>query len=367
MIKRLYVHNFRCLENFELPVASKPSTLLIGGNGAGKSTVGHALGMLRSVARGATRIRDLVKPKDFARGRSDSPMRLELDVELGRSVYQYVLAFELPAGFSELRVLEERFVVDGAPVFTRKNAQVFLGPGPGARFLIDWHLVGLPIVQETGEADPLAIFKRWLSRMLVLAPEPRRMLSESSGASLEPDRAVANVGEWFTGLVASSPAAYATIASYLKDVMPDFTSITNPLTGSETRNLIVNFQRDSATLALPFGDLSDGEKCFFVGALVLAANEAYGPLFCFWDEPDAHLSMWEVHHFVMALRGRFERGGQFVMSSHAAEAIRAFSDENTFVASRRTHLEPTQLRSLASIERGPGDLIDVVLRGELAE
>ena len=39
MIERLYVHNFRCLENFTLDLAGHPSALLIGKNGAGKSTV----------------------------------------------------------------------------------------------------------------------------------------------------------------------------------------------------------------------------------------------------------------------------------------------------------------------------------------
>ena len=40
--------------------------------------------------------------------------------------------------------------------------------------------------------------------------------------------------------------------------------------------------------------------------LVLAANTAYGPLFCFWDEPDNFLSLSEVGHFVLALRKAFQ-------------------------------------------------------------
>jgi len=43
MLKRLYIHNFRCLENFELLMKDMPSALLIGKNGAGKSSVGIAL------------------------------------------------------------------------------------------------------------------------------------------------------------------------------------------------------------------------------------------------------------------------------------------------------------------------------------
>jgi len=36
MIKRLYIHNYRCLENFELPISEIPSSLLVGRNGMSK-------------------------------------------------------------------------------------------------------------------------------------------------------------------------------------------------------------------------------------------------------------------------------------------------------------------------------------------
>ena len=37
MLQRLYIHNFRCLENFEFKPSDASSALLIGKNGAGKS------------------------------------------------------------------------------------------------------------------------------------------------------------------------------------------------------------------------------------------------------------------------------------------------------------------------------------------
>ena len=97
VIRRLYVHNFRCLENFELPIARRPSALLIGKNGAGKTTVGLALEVLQKIARGTNRVGDLVKRKDFARGREDVPIRFEIEVELGGQGYEYTIAFEYPS------------------------------------------------------------------------------------------------------------------------------------------------------------------------------------------------------------------------------------------------------------------------------
>lgn len=112
MIRRFYVHNFRCFENFELPVSGLSSALLTGNNGSGKSTVGLALEVLQKIGRGKNRAKSLVEPKDFCRGRTDVPMRFEIEVELNARVYEYVVAFDFPEGFKELRVLEERLTVE---------------------------------------------------------------------------------------------------------------------------------------------------------------------------------------------------------------------------------------------------------------
>src|SRR5437868_11086938 len=124
MIRRFYVHNFRCLENFELPISKRSTALLIGSSGTGKSTVGSALEILQSIARGTNRLRELLTPSDFARGRSDVPLRLEVESFLEGQSYEYILALELPPGFRELRIAEERLSIDGQRIYSRDRAQV---------------------------------------------------------------------------------------------------------------------------------------------------------------------------------------------------------------------------------------------------
>ena len=373
MIRRLYVHNFRSLENFELPISGLSSALLIGDNGSGKTTVGRALEILQRIARGMNRVGDLAKPKDFFLGRKDAPMRFEIEVELEATTYGYAIAFELPVGFRELRVLDEKLTVDGKPVYTREMAQVHLaksGQAKEAKFPIDWHLVALPIVQQESAKDPLSAFKQWLARMLILRPIPPLISGDSEDETLEPNSQVTNFGAWFAGLLANAPSAYAKIDKYLKQLMPDLEDIRNPLAGGDSRRLEVQFTSDPGpgSVCLSFEDLSDGEKCFMICAMVLAANDAYGPLLCFWDEPDSHLALSEVGHFVLALRRAFQSGGQFIATSHNPEAIRRFSDENTFLLSRKSHLEPTIVRPLKEVRTGgafSGDLVGALVRGDL--
>lgn len=367
MIKRLYVHNFRCLENFELPISERLSSLLIGKNGTGKSTIGSVLEVFQSIARGTNRVGQLVRPFDFAQGRADIPIRFEIEATIGGKVYGYTLALELPDGFKELRVCEEKLAVDGKPIFSRDNAQVELAGtsrDKQAKFLVDWHLIALPVIQEQSTSDPLYIFKTWLARMLILAPIPSLITGDSEGETLTPNRNVTDFGAWFSGLLAYSPAAYTQIDEYLKEVMPDFRDIKNPVSGKEFRSLTIQFQQDRSVLSLPFSAMSDGEKCFFICAVVLAANESYGPIFCFWDEPDNYLSLSEVGHFVMALRRSFQERGQLLVTSHNPEAVRRFSDENTLVMGRRSHLEPSIIRPLSEMQVD-GDLVDALIRNDV--
>ena len=278
-----------------MPISGQSSALLIGKNGSGKSTVGLALEILQKIARGTNRVGDLVKPKDFARGRADVPMRFEIEVELDAKIYAYALALEFPKGFKELRVLEERLDVDGQSEYKRDAAQVQLETRGDLRrlavgsFPIDWHLVALPIIQQQLPSDPVSVFKQWLGRMLILRPVPSLMPGDSTEETLEPSPQVSDFGDWFSGLLAYAPSAYAEIDSYLKQVMPDLRDIKNPVIGKDSRSLVVQFSNDQGSVNLPFEDLSDGEKCFMICALVLAANHAYGPVFCFWDEPDNYL------------------------------------------------------------------------------
>lgn len=368
MLERLYIHNYRCLENFEFKPGTATSSLLIGKNGTGKSTLAQALKIFQTIGRGSNRVNQLVQPRDFSLGRNHVPMRLELVARLGERVFHYTLALDLPEHFRELRVLEEKLVVDNKPLYTRELAQVTLlrqgDDQPEAHFGIDWHLVALPVIQDSAKTDALAVFRAWLARMVLLAPIPRRIYGETVDETLEPAEDASNLAAWLAGLLAHYPAAYSLLSEYLQQVMPDLQDFRFEREGKEAKALLVRFKAHNAQHELDFDALSDGEKCFFLCGILLAANRHYGPLLAFWDEPDNYLSLSEVSHFVMALRRGFHHsGGQILMTSHNEEAIRRFSNENTWVLDRKSHLEPTLIRSLDEIS--PDDVIQALICGEL--
>ena len=373
MLKRLYVHNFRCLENFELTTKSLPSILLIGKNGVGKSTIRAVLEIFQSISRGNNRIKDLVKASDFSRGRSDVPIRFEIDILLGESTYSYTLALAFSQSSEELQIVEEQLLASGKVIFSRIDAIIAINktlilystPSDSEPiFQIDQNLAALPIIQPKSSTDPLHIFKTWLARMIIMAPIPRWMTGNSTSETLEPSLYGENFGEWFSGLLRNYPAAYTQIDRYLRKVMPDFQEILNESMGKVSKSMTIRFFDKNANLNVEYKNLSDGEKCFILCAVILAANKSYGPLFCFWDEPDNYLSISEVGHFVADLRRAFQGQSQIILTSHHPEAIRKFSHENTLVLDRKSHLEPTLITLLDEIPY-KGDLISNLIRGDI--
>lgn len=127
----------------------------------------------------------------------------------------------------------------------------------------------------------------------------------------------------------------------------------------------MRFKAGNAQHRLDFDALSDGEKCFFLCGVVLAAHQSYGPLFAFWDEPDNYLSLSEVSHFVMALRRGFfhQGGGQIWMTSHNEEAVAPlFTTTPGCWAARATWA--TLIRPLAELGV-ESDVVQALICGEL--
>lgn len=368
MLQRLYIHNFRCLENFEFKPGDTSSALLIGKNGSGKSTLAQVFKIFQAVGRGTNRVGKLLKSGDFTLDRTNIPIRLEMEAMLSNHVFRYSLVLDLPERFKELRVLEEKLVLDEEIVYSRELAQVTIkrqgAAQSEAKFNIDWHLIALPVIQDPSSSDALSAFRGWLSNMIILAPIPRMMGGYADCETLEPQEDGNNFADWLSGILAQYPAAYSILTHHLQEIMPDLSGFRFERMGKDAKSLLVNFKSDANEHEFEFDRLSDGEKCFFLCAVVLAANRSYGPLFAFWDEPDNYLALSEVSHFVMALRQGFNKGGQIIMTSHNEEAVRRFSNDSTWVVGRRSHLEPSIIRLLEELPPRT-DVVQSLLYGDL--
>ena len=94
MLKRLYVHNYKCLVNFEINF-DKDISLFLGANGSGKSTVFEVLTKLRRVIVNEEKVANIFDETDCPRWlnlKSEiNDTRFELDIEIGHEIYRYLL------------------------------------------------------------------------------------------------------------------------------------------------------------------------------------------------------------------------------------------------------------------------------------
>ena len=364
MIERLYVHNFRCLENFTLDLAGHPSAVLIGKNGAGKSTVLRCLEIFQRICRGTSRVKDLISTTDFTQFRTDRPMRFEVELTLGEKRFKYAIAFEWFPEVREAHILDESLSVDGNDVFTRHKSQIQLSGG--SRFLLDWRVFALPVINEQPPARSVQDVKTFFASMILIAPVPSVMTGFAEAPSMELQYDAANYASCLLAMLQQKPKAYGTFESYMKTVIPDFSSIENPLRGESGTQLIVKFEGENPqrSLSVEFKALSDGEKCFFLSAYIIASNMVGAPVICMWDEPDNHLSLSEVGQFITSLRKMTNRSGQFIATTHHPETVRKFSDESTFVLTRKSHFDPCVVRPLVDFSYS-GDLVNALISDEI--
>ncbi len=365
MIKRLHVHNFRCLENFTLDFAGQPSAVLIGRNGSGKSTVLRVLRVFQKICRGSSRVDNVIRASDFTRHRKELPMHFEVDVALAGKQFRYSISFEWPPEFREARILKEELLCDGLTIFTRKQAQVNLAEG--TTFGLDWHVFALTVINERPPSQSIQDVKAFFANMMLVAPIPQQIEGFSEEPSTSLDYHAGNYASCLRAMLQQKPKAYSDFEAFIKEVIPDFSSIENRDRGKDGGSqLIVTFEPREAkeSASYDFDDLSDGEKCFMLAAYIYASNAAGPPVVCVWDEPDNHLSLSEVGHFITAMRKMTNKGGQFIATTHHPETIRKFSDENTFVLTRRSHVDPAEPKLLDKFGY-KGDLIHALVRDEI--
>ena len=119
MITRLYVNNFRCLVNFKAEFDS--FAVLCGPNGAGKSSVFDALRLLRNLGTGdallgGTGEQD-VAGLEFTNWLDSTVQEFELGLSVDGHVFEYVIHVEQTADFEKPRVIHEKALCDGQPLF----------------------------------------------------------------------------------------------------------------------------------------------------------------------------------------------------------------------------------------------------------
>lgn len=367
MLKRIYVHNYKCLVNFELRLGEL--ALLLGSNGAGKSSVLDVVFALRQILSGAAKITDAEAfPGHTLTVWQTSPLQVfELEVELSDTgPLTYRLEVEHERETARARVALERLTATSGPLFEFRMGEVQLyrdNHSLGPKFPGDWSESWLAHLVPRKENPRPTRFLDFVRKIIVSGIYPHGIVSESRSEASLLTRDGSNFAAWYRSLVQERPDLLSEYIAALTNIIAGFKGIRLQQVGLEARVLVVAFEGSEGRYELNLDLISDGQRALIVlyALLHLAGSQGHALLL---DEPDNYVALPEIQPWLMALSDACgETIPQAILCSHHPELIDYLGPEHGIVLEREG-AGPVTTRALADRKlEGALKLSESVARG----
>jgi predicted ATPase len=346
MLTRLYCDNYKCLVNFEF--RPQPLQLLMGRNGAGKSTVFEVLELLGAFVRGEP-FRD--EPLDehlvgrtCTRWQRVERQRFELEVRGDEGEYRYELVVDewgQPTAYP--RVLKESVTLDGKPLFLFENGTLHLHNNQfleKVQFPLSPRRSGLSIVESRKDNTKLSWLKDWLGRILCVQIDPKRMGARAEKEVVRPTFNLSNFADWYRHLRLSQGKAMEDLRRSLQEVISGFESLDFADAGLNTKVLQVTARAGGdgrgrePQQQYAFGELSDGQRALIGLYTVLHCTLDNRATICI-DEPDNFVALAEIQPWLSRLSDSAqEASSQILIASHHPELLNQLATRNGVVLDR---------------------------------
>lgn len=295
MIRKLYVDNFRCLQNFSLELDE--TNVLLGANGAGKTSVFTALRKIQNLVVRGAKVEQAFPTPDLSFAQNSNKQRFEMDVVVDDGLYQYAITIEHHDTRSQMRICAETLDLDGKPLFAFKEGKARLyhdDHTEGPSYPFDWSLSGIGVLHERPDNKKLTRFKREITNYIIVSPCPPLFEAETKTEDEFLDVSMRNFVSWYRQAVQENMGSIAGFFSELSKALPSFQSISLTESGENARVLKVLFEGpDSQKTRYGFGQLSDGQRALIaLYGLIFLSGDSRVSLFI--DEPDNYLALREI-------------------------------------------------------------------------
>lgn len=366
MIRRMYIDNFKCLVNFELPL--QELTLILGQNGSGKTSVLDVIFKLRQLLSGNAKVtdRDIFPLSTLTRWQAVDLQVFELDVVLARHEYRYRLEVEHERSTRRARVSLERLELSGHPLFLFQQGEVQLfrdDHSVGPAFSADWTESALARVPSRHDNTHLTRFLDFIRKVVVCGLYPASFRAECSSEDAVLDRNASNFAAWYRHLLLERQELVPEFTEALRNVITGFRGIRMEKMGLDTRALMVMFDEFKTQFQLRLDEISDGQRALIAlySLVCLAAGQGHT---LFLDEPDNYLALAEIQPWIIQVADACGTTlPQAVFCSHHPELI-DYLGGDCGVFLERESSGVTRARSLVEIASNDGlRLSEVIARG----
>jgi predicted ATPase len=364
MLKRLYVHNYKCLVNFEINF-DQDISLFLGANGSGKSTVFEVLDKLRRVIIGEEKIANVFDFKDIPRWLIPNPLKkteviFELDIEIGSLIYKYILIMEFTNFTKELSIKEESFGF---------NDELFIQSKDGKTVLIADNNQEFPLESSRSSIFRYFTNKKFLNYLrtfFIVRIKPYEMVSTINKTNAETKTDFSNFSEWFSHLNENSRREVSVFEKAMRNILPGFDYFRIDQAG-QAKVLQVDFENKTnkkEIISYYFNELSEGQKVLIaLYALVYCAPES--SLICI-DEPDNFLALPEIQPWFDTLYDQCtERGLQILLISHHPKIINLLANDSGYWFNRENNL--TRIQKINPENESGLSIAELIDRGWIYE
>ena len=370
MFKRIYIDNYKCFLNFELPLHDL--TLLVGQNGAGKTAVLDVLDALRRLLEGSARVtdRDIFPLSSLTRWQRRPVQVFQIDVELAGAAFQYRLDVEHDRRERRARIILETLSRNGRPLFKFQQGTVQLyrdDHSEGPTFKSDWRESALARVVPVEKNVNLTQFLEFVRGILVCGLNPPTFAAEAASEDLTLARDGRNFVGWYRHLLQERQDLNPEYVKVMQPVLAGLRGFRLEKVGIDTRALVVIFGGADESHRYKFHEMSDGQRALIVlYALTLLTAEQGTVLFL--DEPVNFVGLREIQPWLITLADACGTAfPQAVLCSHHPEVIDYLGGERG-VLLWRDGVGPTRAKAVARgledlTQSGPLKLSQVMARG----
>jgi len=306
MIERIYIDNFRCLTDFELRLSYL--SLLLGGNGTGKSSVFDVLASIQQFVTGHS-VAQAFSPEDMTKWPRRDKQRFELDVRLDDDLlYKYVLLLEIAPGSQQLLVQSETLKLDGKLLRKSKAHEM--------------HSV-LHDYDFGARTTEIELFCQYLDNIVFVRPIPELMSLDTSAESKKLLPSAANFQAWYHYSLRQGVFRQLELNGALKSVIDGFQKIEQGRAADSpiAMRVLMKFTGMQRPLPFKFAELSDGQRqlIFLYTLLYMTGNKSRT---LFIDEADNNLSIREVQPWLASVTDSVgQTVAQAIIISHHPEVI----------------------------------------------
>lgn len=351
MLKRLYIHNYKCLVNFEINF-DKDISLFLGLNGSGKSSLITALYEVQNFILFNVRLDDkkietknrVFDTSTLTRWGGETLQKFEIEIEGNAGNYKYILEIEHQPDRNFARVKNEslsfnnqslfKFWIEeegGKPIGKGKLFSDSQANKEGVFYASDWFSSGLGSVQGRYDNTKLTWFKNWLHNLFIVHINPSAMRIDMEWEDTHPELDLSNYVAWLNYWNNENSEGVFSVVTELKKIIKGFSSFKFSQFGlKKILEVKINNQ------FYRFDELSDGQKTLAaLYTLIYCVPE--NSTICI-DEPENFLALPEIQPWLNALSEQVrEKNLQVLLISHHPSLINFLAPDSGYWFSKQNN------------------------------